>query len=435
MKTVRVLLCAVLMMVLMSACVLAEVSDANAAAGEALAIRGIYTGSFSEVRGEKSAQAGMVDCLVVFDCAAEMRRLPDAASGITLDIGGNAYEIYDTGSNLCAYVNNLHRYCEYGEPIAFDVPDAGARMLALFYVDPNSLSGEGEATLTVGDQAATFPVASIRAIDLPDEILAAEDDPEAAHRLADWRWRMDSIAHFDAFCERVYIDSIRLVSGDHFRSLSTAFKNLLNEDIQYGLSVAAEPTGSFYETEYGVLFDGGAYGLTPAEPALDLTALMRALPDQVGLIQYLVENTREAAKTMANTNIPEATLERLRTNVGLAYLDLCDAIGLPDLCQFFQKHPGGQKAAEFIQGLRDSGAHVSEEDIAKAEANANAALKNNKETVKAVQQALNDAGFDCGKPDGSAGKKTAAAISAYQQANGLEETGEISFALLNALGL
>ena len=56
-------------------------------------------------------------------------------------------------------------------------------------------------------------------------------------------------------------------------------------------------------------------------------------------------------------------------------------------------------------------------------------------TVKAVQQALNDAGYDCGAPDGLAGKRTAAAITAYQADHGLAATGVVDDALLAALGL
>ncbi len=56
-----------------------------------------------------------------------------------------------------------------------------------------------------------------------------------------------------------------------------------------------------------------------------------------------------------------------------------------------------------------------------------------KETVKKVQAALNDAGYNCGTPDGIAGKMTEAAISAYQLDNGLEATGEITYELLAAL--
>lgn len=58
-----------------------------------------------------------------------------------------------------------------------------------------------------------------------------------------------------------------------------------------------------------------------------------------------------------------------------------------------------------------------------------------KETVKAVQAALNDAGYACGKPDGAAGKKTVAAITQYQKDQGLEATGKIDRELLIALGI
>ena len=55
------------------------------------------------------------------------------------------------------------------------------------------------------------------------------------------------------------------------------------------------------------------------------------------------------------------------------------------------------------------------------------------ETVKEVQAALNEAGFDCGTPDGIAGNNTKNAISEYQKANGLTVTGEIDDKLLESL--
>jgi len=58
-----------------------------------------------------------------------------------------------------------------------------------------------------------------------------------------------------------------------------------------------------------------------------------------------------------------------------------------------------------------------------------------KETVRQVQQALNDAGYNCGTPDGSAGKNTRRAITEFQTDHGLEPTGLIDDALLVALGL
>ncbi|WP_305969960.1 MULTISPECIES: lytic murein transglycosylase [unclassified Mameliella] len=56
------------------------------------------------------------------------------------------------------------------------------------------------------------------------------------------------------------------------------------------------------------------------------------------------------------------------------------------------------------------------------------------EDRKALQRGLTRAGFDAGTPDGVIGKKTEAAITAYQQSKGLAVTGEPSRALLQALG-
>ena len=57
------------------------------------------------------------------------------------------------------------------------------------------------------------------------------------------------------------------------------------------------------------------------------------------------------------------------------------------------------------------------------------------EIVKAAQTALNEAGFDCGRPDGKAGKLTRGGVTKYQEANGLEVTGNIDGTLLHSLGL
>ena len=58
-----------------------------------------------------------------------------------------------------------------------------------------------------------------------------------------------------------------------------------------------------------------------------------------------------------------------------------------------------------------------------------------KSTVKQVQQALNDVGYNCGTVDGIAGKKTAAAIRQYRADNGLDAGDAIDDQLLAALGL
>lgn len=58
-----------------------------------------------------------------------------------------------------------------------------------------------------------------------------------------------------------------------------------------------------------------------------------------------------------------------------------------------------------------------------------------KDTIKATQTALNAAGYDCGKPDGIAGKRTATAATQCQTDMGLNVTGTITHELLIALGV
>lgn len=64
-----------------------------------------------------------------------------------------------------------------------------------------------------------------------------------------------------------------------------------------------------------------------------------------------------------------------------------------------------------------------------------AQVYNDAETVKKVQEKLNEAGFECGTADGIAGSKTTSALQAYQTANQLEPSGEIDDALLESMGL
>lgn len=57
------------------------------------------------------------------------------------------------------------------------------------------------------------------------------------------------------------------------------------------------------------------------------------------------------------------------------------------------------------------------------------------ETIRKVQVALNEAGYECGTPDGIAGAKTYEALNAYQEANGLPVTNDITDSLLQKMNL
>ena len=56
-------------------------------------------------------------------------------------------------------------------------------------------------------------------------------------------------------------------------------------------------------------------------------------------------------------------------------------------------------------------------------------------TVRSVQQALNDKGYNAGSVDGQWGPNTEDAVRRFQQASGLPQTGELEQSTLAALGV
>jgi len=56
-------------------------------------------------------------------------------------------------------------------------------------------------------------------------------------------------------------------------------------------------------------------------------------------------------------------------------------------------------------------------------------------TVRAVQQALNERGYNAGTADGQWGATTQEAVKRFQRASGLPDTGELAPSTLSALGV
>ncbi|MGH6621706.1 MAG: peptidoglycan-binding domain-containing protein, partial [Alphaproteobacteria bacterium] len=57
------------------------------------------------------------------------------------------------------------------------------------------------------------------------------------------------------------------------------------------------------------------------------------------------------------------------------------------------------------------------------------------ETVRVVQQALAERGYDPGPPNGRAGRQTELAIRKFQEDRGLKPTGTIDYAVLESLNI
>jgi len=89
------------------------------------------------------------------------------------------------------------------------------------------------------------------------------------------------------------------------------------------------------------------------------------------------------------------------------------------------------KELEELKGTEEKKAELPE-NVAKADTSVQ---YSDQMTVKLVQETLNAAGYNCGTPDGVAGKKTTEQINAYQTAEGLVVNGIITDQLLESLGI
>ena len=79
---------------------------------------------------------------------------------------------------------------------------------------------------------------------------------------------------------------------------------------------------------------------------------------------------------------------------------------------------------------------VGQTDVAaEGEASESGNVYTDTATIKRVQEALNNAGYDCGTADGISGSRTVNAINAYRAANSLDQNGLIDDEMLNSLGL
>ena len=57
------------------------------------------------------------------------------------------------------------------------------------------------------------------------------------------------------------------------------------------------------------------------------------------------------------------------------------------------------------------------------------------QTIKQVQQALSDKGYDPGSADGKMGSKTQSAIKKFQEAQGMQASGQLDQQTLASLGV
>ena len=103
-----------------------------------------------------------------------------------------------------------------------------------------------------------------------------------------------------------------------------------------------------------------------------------------------------------------------------------------------QGQPLGQDQGGAVGGSgqgQGTGGAQGDQQLSQGQSQGGAQLGVSPAQVRQVQQALNQAGYDTGAVDGVWGPQSQAALANFQQAQGLEPTGQINQTSLQTLGL
>lgn len=102
-------------------------------------------------------------------------------------------------------------------------------------------------------------------------------------------------------------------------------------------------------------------------------------------------------------------------------------------CPPGQAKEGGTCAPARVQG--DQSSPRMDRSMEKVDRQVGAEPGNNKQQVKAMQEALKEKGYDPGSIDGAMGPRTTAALREFQQAEGLRVTGRLDAGTRSRLGI
>jgi hypothetical protein len=178
---------------------------------------------------------------------------------------------------------------------------------------------------------------------------------------------------------------------------------------------AAQQMGCFSDGDFVYLHTGSTYQyyLDRGEELVDCT------PDAV---QLGLELTEEAVKTFCTGDDSTLCQEKQQ------YAKLIRET-YADLLEQAQAAPAEPTAAT-TEPTEQPGAEEGGGQTAAAEPEIKLGSR---DTIRWVQRSLKQLGYDPGAVDGAMGRRTAAAIKSYEEANGMTVTGKMSKALVASL--
>lgn len=178
----------------------------------------------------------------------------------------------------------------------------------------------------------------------------------------------------------------------------------------------AQQMGCFSDGDFVYLHVGSTYQyyLDRGEQPVDCT------PDAV---QLGLELTEEAVQTFCTGGDSALCQEKQQ------YAKLIRET-YAELLQQAQSAEGGEETAAGQAAADQAGAQDAGGQTAAVEPEVRLGSR---ETIRWVQKSLKQLGYDPGAVDGAMGRRTAAAIKSYEEANGMTVTGKMSKALVASL--
>ena len=169
------------------------------------------------------------------------------------------------------------------------------------------------------------------------------------------------------------------------------------------------------------------FRLLPKEPAAELFVELQ--PDVQEMLIRGFSNT-ELKEVLDELYLDDAVdiVEEMPAGVVkriLKHADPDTRKSINEILKYPEDSAGALMTTEFVDLKRD----MTVEDALKRIRRTGT----DKETIKEVQTLLNEKGYDCGTPDGVAGKKTNNMILQYERDKGLEENTDITDELLASL--
>ena len=275
-----------------------------------------YSSTFSE------SKDGLEDFIILFNYKTTDRNMELPTSGVTLNIGNNTYTAKE--NSFCQEYISFEKYSDYIHLYNQKTVLSGSdpiKMFLVFLINPNDLTSNDSAILTIGDEKTKLNISDTKKIDLIDQVLETEDDYETAQRLAAFKIRVDFAYSAMEFIGRnafVHANGNNNL-GDQFSGMSKYMKNIFASDQNWGYTIGGYGKESGFS---GTLSKQGIYNNSYMKenlPNFDLNLVLETYPDIKDDINNFINNFNTMADIIVTPSSTRDSFTQTTSNIQSSY--------------------------------------------------------------------------------------------------------------------